>query len=144
MGQGGQQDFSLLLTESHFTPYGNWISFPWNFYFSFKPSYVWPQILFLLAEMLQTHFGHHVGAGGQEVPPYLLPFSFPLIQSKERGHKWKHADLLGFLSLELGACLINIIWGWERTAFPQASLLSHFIIIHRDKNGPNWRCWGSI
>lgn len=32
-GERGQ-DFSLLLTDSHFTPYGTRICFPWNFWFS--------------------------------------------------------------------------------------------------------------
>lgn len=64
----------------------------------------------------------HPGVGGQVLPPasplpLLSPPFSPLIRSKKRGHKWKHDDLFGFLSLQLGACLINIIWAGSVQCF---------------------------
>lgn len=61
----------------------------------------------------------HSGVGGTPPTssPLLSPRSSPLIRSKKRGHKWKHDDLFRFLSLQLGACLINIIWAGSVQCF---------------------------
>lgn len=61
------------------------------------------------------------GRAGGVCPPPSSPLpsppTSPLARSKERGRKRKHHHLLGFLSLQLGACLINIIWAGSAQCF---------------------------
>lgn len=136
---GGRQDF-FLLTDSHLTPYGIRISFPWNFFFNpakcsheyyFCPwkcyKLFWTVPVggsarprhFHLAAGTSLRCGRADGVSSSPAPssPLPSPPASALVWSKKRGHKRKHDHLFGFLSLQLGACLINIIWAGSAQCF---------------------------